>query len=127
MYDLLRLIMNDILELFFSPRGRLGRFEYFLYSIVTIAALFVTTEVFKSLPYQYLPNIQEIRYFLRYTIYAICLIPVVSFFMLSIRRLRDIGHSFGWTVLLIPPFISLMFYIYLLIVKGTSQRLYPQA
>lgn len=112
-------IDTGIKENFFQWRGRLNRARYINRTLVLIAA---GTSLYMLMVALFAATGGEEDTFL--VIYAmsmlLCLPITIASYMLMIRRLHDIGLSGFFLLLSFIPIVSLGFFIYILVKKGTE-------
>ncbi len=100
-----------------SLRGNSGRLEFFLLGLVSWIAIFMVSLVLNII--ELLVGVQEATLT---TIWVVIAIPIYLWltFAVTMRRIHDLGHS-GWTILvLLIPFVNLIFVFYLLMAPGRS-------
>jgi len=104
------------MEAYFSTSGTINRISYFRHTIVIFSVILIV--MFLTILYA-VPN-KISPYSLEGLLLAVpqAIIFHYSWISLNIRRLRHIGRSGWWSVLTLIPFITWVFYVFLLIVKG---------
>lgn len=117
----------------FSHHGRYGRLSYiawtFIASLFYTAVLFVVIAMSFALSY-FLGNglsteelfSSSLGYLLVILFVAVVIFFTVIFINITIRRLHDLNKS-GWLwLLMLIPFLNILFWIYILCFKGTEGR-----
>ncbi len=106
-------IFNDI----FTTEGRLNRFPYFKYLILLWLASFVFGAVFGFAGMVLTGTNDSMLTVIPTGIFSLCM--SVGSIMIGIRRLHDLDKS-GWFMLVILiPFVNIIFGLYLLLAQGT--------
>ena len=107
-------IFNDI----FTTEGRLNRFPYFKYLILLWLASFVFGAVFSFAGAILTGTTDSMLTVIPTGVFSMC--TSVGSIMIGIRRLHDLDKS-GWFMLVILiPFVNLIFALYLLLASGTA-------
>lgn len=101
---------KKLLDFFFRPRGRITRLEYGLGAGFTVAinAAFLTLV---------LTN-QVIAPALLLVMFVLSIPLTVALFVMAVKRCHDIGLAGSFALLLLLPFISLLWLILLAIIPG---------
>lgn len=117
---------NSFKKMFFSAKGRLGRWAFFkrifllflFMALIAMPSFFLTLMVDDtSSSFRDVSGLFVIAFFL---IAMIIIAGCISGIMLQIRRLHDIGHT-GWAVLCsLIPYVNIAYMIYILFRKGTE-------
>ncbi len=104
------------MEIYFNPTGSINRMTYFRHSMIVIgiALLVIFLTIIIGVSERILPN-SPMGYVMS--------IPTIiifhyTFIILTIKRLRHIGKSEWWSVLILVPFLSNAVHLVLLFVKG---------
>ena len=101
-------------------RGRLNRLQYFLLALMQFMLFVIVTVIFLSV----IPDSNEdtgtglgfVLIALLYTAFVIA--SAITTFSLAIRRGHDFGASGWWSLLIIVPYISLMYHLVLFFRSG---------
>lgn len=107
---------DHIIERYFMTKSSINRMTFFLRTI-TITVIFVLilsiylliVVIFKIYPYQPIGFISA---------FIISFIFYYSLIILSIKRIKDMGKSGWWSIFILIPYITHLFYLVLLFVKG---------
>ncbi len=114
----------------FSPKGRFTRLSYlawmFIVSMLYSCTLFIVAGI-AAVVFMKLGGFSpealtqsSLGYFALFLIFAIVLIFTIFMICITIRRIHDLNKS-GWLwLLLIIPFINIVFGIYIMCAKGTE-------
>lgn len=109
----MELIFNEI----FTTQGRLNRYPYFKYLMLLWLASFVIGVVFGFLGTILTGDSDSMLTVAPTGLFSLC--TSVGSFMIGIRRLHDLDKS-GWFMLLVLiPFVNIIFALYLLLAQGT--------
>lgn len=107
----------------FSFSGRVGRSEYWAYSIATTILVFGMHYFLAKWALSVTTNKEHIDATLRG---AEIMGTAISFFVLlwpslavSAKRWHDVGRSSGWSILLFIPFVNVLVVLYLAFAPGT--------
>ena len=107
----------------FDLKGRAPRKEYWLFTLFSIIALFISVVI--DINIGSFINIDgkptfPILYLITY------LILLVPSFTLSVRRMHDIGKSGWWILLPIIPLIGPLVFLYFLILPSDEENKYGE-
>lgn len=105
---------QSLKELFFTYEGRLNRKRYFLRGLVIglVGAVLIYLMTVAAVSTE-----NVLVAFADFVIYAII---AVSSFMLSIRRLHDMGKPGWWVLILFVPVVGVILSLVMLFKKGTE-------
>lgn len=99
--------MNAPVQRFFSLSDRIGRLRYFTYTLAAmVASAFVLLAIYLAsllLP----PALGQLVSTVSFILVKNVMIPLVVFVM-SIRRLHDLGYSGWWSLTILVPFVTLV-------------------
>lgn len=115
--------MSRILDVYFSPKGRLRRLPYFLYGLVIGLVNGVLGVVAGYLSDQLQIDMQQPDYLAIMFIVGILIffiILIYSSWVLGMKRFHDLDHSGWWMLLLLVPIVGFFVILYLLFFKGTE-------
>ena len=119
-------IYSSISNKFFRRSGRLNRLKHLILQLALIGAdmaffvlLFILAVILSLLlpDYiykEYIVNILVALYLIE------ALLIGISRFLLMIRRLHDLNCSGFWVILVFVPLVNIVFFLWLLIKKGTE-------
>jgi uncharacterized membrane protein YhaH (DUF805 family) len=108
------------MEIYFNATGTINRMTYFRHTMVIIGIVLIV--IFLTILFGVLEKISPyspIGYLM--TMPAL-IIFYYALLVLTIKRLRDIGKSGWWSVIMFVPYISTAFYLILLFVKGKGSN-----
>lgn len=103
----------------FSTQGRIGRWGYFLHTIMDVCfvALSIALTFFLSVAL----GIETNLWVLGLLLVFICVLGALLEFFASIHRLHDIGLSGWWLLLSFVPFANLLLALVLLFKPGDPE------
>ncbi len=101
----------NTLRLLFSSKGRIDRKEY-LIRVVLSFIIIVLIQVFSI--------VNNGEFFKGLAIVSFYIILVIYLYSSTIKRLHDVDLSGWYSLLLIVPFINIVFILYLIIRKGNG-------
>lgn len=109
--------METIFNEIFTTEGRINRFPYFKYQVILLAASFAVGFVFNFIGALLTGTTDSLIGLVPTGVFSLCI--SVGSIMLGIRRLHDLEKS-GWFMLLVLiPFVNIIFGLYLLLASGT--------
>jgi uncharacterized membrane protein YhaH (DUF805 family) len=120
-------------QLYFSPKGRIGRFTFFLKGVLVLIGVYVLLGVILGLISSLLTNPGDLEQInnITYPIIGFSMIPFLwIWFMLLTKRLHDLNRS-GWNILVVLiPLVGQLTYLVLIFacffVKGTGPNQYGE-
>ncbi len=98
-----------------SLKGRIGRLRYVAYSFGLYLALLVPAGLLLYLA-SGAPG--GMRWMNAVSLFAMAAVGIVT----SIRRLNDLGHSGWWSLLILLPFINILFWLWLALAPGKADE-----
>lgn len=109
--------MENIFNEIFTTEGRLNRYPYFKYMIILWLASFLFGFVFGFLGTFLTGDPDSMLTVIPTGVFSLC--TSVGIIMIGIRRLHDLDKS-GWFMLIVLiPFVNIIFALYLLLASGT--------
>ncbi|MCX4026830.1 DUF805 domain-containing protein [Endozoicomonas sp. SM1973] len=117
----------SVIPKFFGYKGRINRLRYFVYNFLfSFATAFIS--LFAFIPISIIAALSggssgaamAMGGFSIFLYIAVCLVSLVYFITISIRRCHDLNKT-GWlTLLMAIPVVGFFLYLYLLFAKGTE-------
>lgn len=115
------------IQLFFSPKGRIKRYPFFIGNIALYLFLLVTLTTF---------NLSSKDIFLKGNVWTavgvvnpmglmVTVLYTYSFFILMIKRLRDINRSLWLCLLASIPGVNIAFLLFLIFKESYTKKTYP--
>ncbi len=114
--------MDKILNAYFSHRGRLGRLNYFLYSLALgiFCAIFFGGMQFVLPPENAQQTASGMEIVFALLMLIVALVVLFASVILAIKRFHDLDKSGWWYLIAIIPIVNILVGIYLLFFKGTE-------
>jgi uncharacterized membrane protein YhaH (DUF805 family) len=115
--------MSHILDVYFSPKGRLRRLPYFLYGLVIGLVAGVLGVVAQYLSVQLQINMQQPDYLAVMFLVGILIFFIIFIYaswILGMKRFHDLDHSGWWMLLSLVPIVGFLVALYLLFFRGTE-------
>lgn len=106
--------METIFSDIFTTDGRINRLPYFKYIITLWIASAVITILFDSIG-----GNGESSLLLSLPVWVLLMGISVGNIMLDIRRLHDLNRSGWFCLIILIPFVNIIFQLYLLLAQGT--------
>ena len=117
-------IYSSISDKFFRRSGRLNRLKHLILQLALIGAdmvFFVLLFILAVILSLLLPDYIYKEYIVNILVAVIeALLIGISRFLLMIRRLHDLNGSGFWVILVFVPLVNIVFFLWLLIKKGTE-------
>lgn len=96
-------------------KGRIGRMQYFVTSIILMLVVLFPGNLFVSFSFEFDGIILLIFLLMLFVVYVVSMTLEIS---ITVRRLHDIGMSGWFTLILFVPFLNLLWVLYLLFRRG---------
>ncbi len=106
---------------FFSPEIRIGRLRYLAHSALIFLAMYLamTILIFGMASLMESPAAAA---GLGLVALVLTIAAYVPWFIVLIQRLHDLNHSGWWSLLMLVPFVNIVFAFYVLLAPGTKGR-----
>lgn len=115
--------MSRILDVYFSPKGRLRRLPYFLYGLAIGLVTGVLSIVAQYLSDQLQINMQNPDYLAIMFLVGNLILFIIFMYaawVLGMKRFHDLDHSGWWMLLSLIPIVGFFVALYLLFFRGTE-------
>ena len=108
------------MEMYFNATGTISRMAYFRHTMVIVGIVLIV--IFITIFFGVTKNISPYS-----PMGLLMTIPTwfvfhYSLLVLTIKRLRDIGQSGWWSIIMLIPYLATAFYLILLFIKGKESN-----